>query len=143
MDERVVTVPTGIEDSASAQDVGISVTSRVVSTLEDAYDLATDVANAYSGTAISLTLSASTRTPGAVETWPVSHFPFRGGVYRSRAVTVTPGRLELTAEPAVRFSDIEDDWGAFSYGDLEDSGLEMSYAEFGITPMLLTSQVVY
>lgn len=137
MHEASIIVPTGVEDDDTAQDVGITVESRAVMHRSQAYDLAPAVAAMYSGTEIEY---SGAQARGYDLMWLTG---FAGGLvrtsdaqYRIRTANYGPESVDYTAEPYVRFSDLDDVWGGGSFAEFETLYAGYTFTDLGIRPLL-------
>ena len=143
MHEESVIVPTGVEDKDTAQEIGITVESKAIATRTDALNVAPIVAAGYAGTLIEKSSGLSRN----VASEPVLGGAWLGGLtlilvetadsqYRVRSANYGPASADYTAEPYVRFSDLDDRWGGMTFAQMESLYSGMTFTDLAIKPLL-------
>lgn len=118
---QVVKVPTGVPDSATPQDIGVTVDNQYISTLGDAYDLGVLTAGKFSG--FDQSISVSTQGINRADANGSARYPtfdeFYAGVY-GRA-TVWTGKT---------YAQFNTEWAGKTFGDFEAYYFSLVQSDF-------------
>lgn len=143
MHEESVIVPTGVEDRDTAQEVGITVESKAIASRTDALNVAPIVAAGYAGTLIEKSSGVSRNVAsgpvlGGAWLWGLALLLVEtaDSQYRIRSANYGPAAADYTAEPYVRFSDLDDRWGGMTFAQMETLYEGMTFTDLAIKPLL-------
>lgn len=139
-DEREVIVPTGVPEEDTAQEVGITIENRAISTLRHAYEAATLAANAFSGQTIELSADASRAAPlagesGALSGYAGARVSTEDSRYRVRNVSYTPTTIQYTADSDVLFSDFNSAQGGKTFTQFNNEYAGWTFYDLAIKPL--------
>jgi hypothetical protein len=143
--KNLVTIPTGVTPSKSIQEVGATIDSTLISSIDQAYRVGVVAAGNFSLPSNKVSVSTkSVSDADSVATFPYGQIMgniggarFQDGYnfYRVRTATVNESSTTYDAERDTLFSDFQNVWNGKTYTDFSTQFTGKTFEEFGVRPL--------
>lgn len=136
MHENTVTCPTGVPETWTAEEVGITIENRAIATRTQAYTAAVQAAQLYCG--MNSSYGTSVKSVGsAIENTGVegSRIDLGRAKYRVDSAAYNSSEVSLEATPWTTFEDLGETWGTGTFEEFGDEFGDLTFREFSLAPL--------
>lgn len=136
MQENTVTCPTGVSETETVEEVGVTVENKAVMDRTTAYRIAVEAAQLYSGANASYSTSTGV-LPNMLGGLSLEGLMVELGFanYWVRSTEITPTEASIEATPRTTFAAAANTWGSGTFADFQSEFSGLTFREGSITPL--------